>query len=77
MILGQGVMLGALGVVVGVVAAFGLTRLMTSLLYDVRPSDPLTFVGVSVLLIGVSLLASGLPAIRAARVSPMVAMRAQ
>jgi putative ABC transport system permease protein len=77
MILRQGVTLGAIGVAVGLMTAFVLTRLMSSLLYDVRPSDPFTFVGVSVLLIVVSVLASGLPALRAARVSPLVAMRAQ
>ena len=77
MIMRQGLILGVLGVGIGVAASLGLTRLMGTLLYQVRPNDPLTFVAVAALLIGVALLASGVPALRAARVSPLVALRTE
>ena len=63
------------GLGLGVFAALGLTRFLSSLLYGVRPADPLTFVLVSTLLMAVALLASFLPARRAAKVDPMVALR--
>jgi predicted permease len=75
MILRQGVLLAVAGVAVGVAAAFALTRLMTSLLYQVEPGDPLTFVAVALGLIAVAALASYLPALRATRVSPVSALR--
>ena len=77
MILRQGLTLAVGGVVVGVVAAFLLTRLMQSLLYEVQPADPVTFVTVPALLLLVSLIASYLPALRATRVSPLIALRTQ
>jgi ABC-type antimicrobial peptide transport system permease subunit len=65
------------GIAAGALLAVLLTRLMTSLLYDTSALDPLTFAGVAVLLAGVALLASYLPARRAARVDPMVALRSE
>jgi predicted permease len=77
MILRQGMSLAVVGIGVGLAAAFLLTGLMRSLLYEVRPSDPLTFVVVPAVLLGVSLVASYLPALRATRVSPLIALRTQ
>ena len=75
LVIGQGMMPAILGLVLGVIGALGLTRFMTSLLYGVKPTDPLTFMLVSALLTSVALLASYLPARRAAKVDPMVALR--
>lgn len=77
LVLKQGLTLAGGGIIVGIVAAFLLTRSMQSLLYEVRPSDPWTFVTVSLALVGVALLASALPAFRATRVSPLIALRTE
>jgi putative ABC transport system permease protein len=75
MILGRGAKLTLLGIAIGVIAALMLTRLMTSLLFRVSAADPLTFAAVSVLLVVVGLAACYIPARRAMRVDPMVALR--
>jgi len=75
MVLGEGLRTAIAGVVVGLAGACGLTRFLSSLLYGVRPTDPLTYAGVSVLLIAVNLLACYVPARRAASIDPIVALR--
>jgi predicted permease len=77
LILKQGVTLAGAGIVAGLGAAFLLTRVMQSLLYQVTPTDPLTFALVSGALIVVALIASAVPAFRATRVSPLIALRTE
>ncbi len=77
LVLGSGMRLVGLGIVLGGAAALGLTRLLSQLLYGVEPTDPATFTSVALLLLLVSLLASLIPARRAARVDPMVALRTE
>ncbi|RXH54115.1 ABC transporter permease [Granulicella sibirica] len=73
----QGMRLALAGAVVGLVGAFGLTRMMSSLLFDVTPTDPFTFLSVLSLLLVVALSACLFPAGRAMRIDPMVALRAE
>ena len=75
MVLGQGLKITLIGVGIGVVAALGFTRLITTLIYGVGASDPLTFGAVAILLSGVALFACYIPARRAMRVDPIVALR--
>jgi predicted permease len=75
MVVGQGLKLGALGVALGVVLAVAATRLLESLLLGVSGTDPVALGAAAVLLVGAALLASWIPALRAARIDPMVALR--
>jgi putative ABC transport system permease protein len=76
LIIGQGMRVVAVGAVAGLLGALALTRLMTAMLYGVRATDPFTYGGVALLLAAVALVASYIPARRATRVDPLVAMRA-
>ena len=75
MVVGEGIRIVAIAVAVGLVGAFGATRLLRSQLFGVGPTDLLTFSVVTVVLSGVAILACYLPARRASRVDPMVALR--
>ena len=75
LILRQGLWKGGIGVVLGLIGAALLSRSMTTLLFDVQPTDPAVYAAVSFVLIGVALLASYLPARRASRIDPLIALR--
>jgi putative ABC transport system permease protein len=74
-VIAQGLKLAIAGVLVGVLSSLALGRILSGFLYGVSPTDPMTIIGVAALLIFVALLASYLPAKRATRVDPMVALR--
>jgi len=75
MVIRQGIALAAVGAVIGIVVALGITRFLGSMLYNVKAGDPLTFTGVAVLIAAVAVFACYLPARRATRVDPLVALR--
>ena len=75
MVLSEGLRVVLVGVTVGLVAAFSLTRLIKSWLFAVQPADPLTFIGVALTVIAVAALACYVPARRATKVDPMIALR--
>lgn len=77
MIVSQGLKLILIGVAIGVAAASIMTNLMSSLLFGVRATDPMTFIVISLLLIVVALLACWIPAHRATKVDPMIALRCE
>jgi putative ABC transport system permease protein len=70
-----GLKLAAIGVAIGLTLALGLARLIASFLFDVKPTDPLTYAAVAAVLIAVALLATYIPARRATKVDPMIALR--
>jgi len=75
LVLRQGLTLAAIGIAIGLISAIAATRLLTSLLFEVKPTDPLTYVGVALVIGAVALLASYIPARRATMVDPLVALR--
>jgi putative ABC transport system permease protein len=75
LVVGQGIALALSGVAIGLIAAFALTRFLSNQLYGVGATDPVTFVTVSGTLMLIALLATLLPALRATRVDPVVALR--
>ena len=77
MVLREGMLLAAIGAAVGLVSARALTRVLQSLLYGIQPTDILSFVGAAVILLLVTFLASYIPARRATRVDPLVALRCE
>ena len=76
-VVGEGLWLAMTGIVLGVLGSFAVAQLLRTFLYDVRPTDPLTYVAVGVLLLGVALVATLIPSRRAARVDPIVALRSE
>ncbi len=75
LVVGQGLKLVLIGIAIGLVAAFVLTRVMSSLLFGISATDPTTFIAISLVLISVAVLASFIPARRATKVDPMIALR--
>jgi ABC-type antimicrobial peptide transport system permease subunit len=75
LVIRQGLKLTLLGAGIGIIAALALTRVMQSLIYSVKPADPMTFVGITGLLLAVAVLACWIPARHAASVDPMEALR--
>lgn len=77
LVLKRGLMLTGIGVAIGLGASFALSRLLRSLLFEVSAADPLTYVGVALLLLTIAVLACVVPARRAAKVDPMIALRCE
>jgi ABC-type antimicrobial peptide transport system permease subunit len=77
MVVKEGLALAAGGILLGAIAALALTRLLQSFLFDVRPTDPAIYAGISALICFVALCASWIPARRASRIDPLVALRTE
>ena len=76
-VLGQGLVLSLVGIGIGIVAGFGLTRFLSNLLFEVKPQDPLTFLAVSLVMMAVALLSCYVPARRATTVDPANVLRTE
>jgi putative ABC transport system permease protein len=77
LMVGKGLNLSAIGIALGVVGAFALTRVLASMLVEVKPTDPVTYVSVAALFLFIAVLASWLPALRAAGLDPTTALRSE
>jgi ABC-type antimicrobial peptide transport system permease subunit len=77
LVIGQGATLVLTGIAIGVAASWALTRLMATMLFEVRATDPATFALIALLLAGIAIVACWIPARRAAKVDPMVALRCE
>jgi len=77
LMVGKGLYLSVIGIAIGLLAAFALTRVLASMLVEVKPTDPVTFVSVSVLFLFIAVMASWLPALRAAGLDPTTALRSE
>ena len=75
LMVGKGLYLSVIGIGIGLVVAFAFTRILASMLVEVKPTDPVTFASVAVLFMVIAFLASWLPALRAARLDPTTALR--
>ena len=75
LVVGQGLRLSSVGIAIGLIAAMGLTRAMSSMLVSIRPTDPMTFASIVVLFFAIAAVACGIPALRASGLDPMVALR--
>jgi putative ABC transport system permease protein len=75
LVLRQGLAMSGLGMLIGIAGAMGASQAIGKMLFGISPLDPLTYVGVIPLLTAVSVIACGVPALRAARIDPMVALR--
>jgi putative ABC transport system permease protein len=77
LVVGQGLWLGCLGVIIGVAGALAIRRIIAGMLYNTGASDPITYVAVSVIFLGIGVVASYLPARRAARLDPVLVLRCE
>jgi putative ABC transport system permease protein len=75
LMVGKGLSLSVIGIAIGLLAAFALTRVLASMLVEVKPTDPITFVFVAVLFLLIAVMASWFPALRAAGLDPTTALR--
>ncbi|PYT19817.1 MAG: hypothetical protein DMG57_44185, partial [Acidobacteria bacterium] len=75
LVVGQGLRLGLVGVLIGVAGALAISRIIVGMLYNTGAGDPITYVAVSIIFLGIALVASYLPARRAARLDPMIVLR--
>jgi len=75
LVVGQGMLLAAIGIVIGIAGSFGLTRLLSTLLYDTKVTDPLTYAITSTILLFVALAACLIPARKASRTDPMIGLK--